>query len=133
MVRQRDFDELFFFAGASEPDIARFRAEAVRQKLPLRQQGVLWSLAVGANLRQCVRELSKLYDRALHFHPTVLGIATREESVDLFPACDRSLLLIKRLATDAPTAHPHAGKTKELPLSDPHIWDRVLASVTSRS
>jgi predicted mannosyl-3-phosphoglycerate phosphatase (HAD superfamily) len=133
LARQRDFDELFFFAGASEPDIARFRAEAGSRQLALRQHGVLWSLAAGADLRQCIRELSKLYDRALRYHPTVLGIATPEESGDLFAACDRAVLLAKRPAADTPTAPARRLKIRELPLSAPDLWERVLAEVSPRS
>ncbi len=133
LARQRDFDELFFFAGASEPDIARFRAEADRRQLALRQHGVLWSLAAGADLRQCVRELSKLYDRALRYHPTILGIATPEDSSDLFPACDRGLLLARRPAGDTPSVTARPRKAKELPLSAPDLWERVLAEVGART
>jgi mannosyl-3-phosphoglycerate phosphatase len=133
LARQRDFDELFFFAGASEPDIARFRAEASSRNLALRQHGVLWSLATGADLRQCVRDLAKLYDRALRYHPAILGIATPDESGDLFPGCDRGLLLVKRPAAGAATPQVRPAKTKELPLAAPDLWERVLAEVSPRS
>jgi predicted mannosyl-3-phosphoglycerate phosphatase (HAD superfamily) len=93
MARQRDFDELFFFAGATDEDIQRFVAEANVRKLALRQHGVLWSLAVGASLQKCVRDLTKLYDRALRYHAVVLGVATAEEAPDLFPCCERNILL----------------------------------------
>jgi predicted mannosyl-3-phosphoglycerate phosphatase (HAD superfamily) len=132
-ARQRDFDAPFFFAGASEPDIARFRAEADRRHLVLRQHGVLWSLASGADLRQCIGELSKLYDRALRYHPTIVGIATPEDSSDLFAACDRGLLLARRPVTDDPGAPARPAGTKELPLSAPDLWERVLAEVSPRS
>ena len=93
MARQRDFDELFFFAGATDEDIQRFVAEAKLRKLALRQHGVLWSLAVGASLQKCVRDLTKLYDRALRYHAVVLGVATAAEAPDLFPCCERNILL----------------------------------------
>lgn len=93
MARQRDFDELFFFAGATDEDIQRFVAEAKLRKLALRQHGVLWSLAVGASLQKCIRDLTKLYDRALRYHAVVLGVATAEEAPDLFPCCERNILL----------------------------------------
>jgi predicted mannosyl-3-phosphoglycerate phosphatase (HAD superfamily) len=131
LARQRDFDELFFFAGATESDITRFHAEARDRKLAMRQRGVLWSLSVGANLAQCIRELSKLYDRALRSHPTILGIATPEESGELLPSCDRGLLLTKRHTGDSTITRLPAGKTKELPLS-PNVWDPVLADITAR-
>jgi mannosyl-3-phosphoglycerate phosphatase len=131
LARQRDFDEPFFFAGASEPDIARFRAEVLKRRLSLRRQGIMWSLAVGADLRQCVREVSKLYDRALRFHPTTVGIATPDESGELFRACDRNLMLARQPGSDAPRGLMGPAKSKELSLSDPEIWDNVLASVVS--
>ena len=51
LARQRDFDELFFFAGAAEADIARFQNAATEKKIALRQHGVMWSAAVGATCR----------------------------------------------------------------------------------
>ncbi len=50
LIRHRDFDELFFFAGAAEADVRRFVEEGANRHQQLRQRGVLWSLAVGANL-----------------------------------------------------------------------------------
>jgi hypothetical protein len=54
---------------------------------------VLWSLAVGASLQKCVRDLTKLYDRALRYHAVVLGVATAEEAPELFRCCERNILL----------------------------------------
>jgi mannosyl-3-phosphoglycerate phosphatase len=132
LARQRDFDELFFFAGASDADIKRFVTEARERKIESRQHGVLWSLAVGASLGQCVRELSKLYQRALRSHPAIVGIATTGEAEGLLPACDRGLLLAKQAEIDALSIGSRASKNKVLPLSSPDIWDLVLSSVTSR-
>jgi predicted mannosyl-3-phosphoglycerate phosphatase (HAD superfamily) len=127
LARQRDFDEFFFFAGASQQDIERFLAEGRRRKLQLRQSGVLWSLAVGASLSRCIRELSRLYDRALRSHATILGIATPgASSEDLFAACDRSILLNNGASEGS------ASKTREIPLAAPAVWDRLLASVTAK-
>jgi mannosyl-3-phosphoglycerate phosphatase len=133
LARQRDFDELFFFAGAAEADVQRFVAEAARRKIALRQHGVLWSLAVGADLSRCIRELSKLYDRALRSHPTVLGIATAAEGQGFLSACDRGLILAKPFEFDSLSAANRASKTKVLPLNSPELWDMVFVSVTSRS
>ena len=102
MARQRDFDELFFFAGATDEDVQRFVAEAKLRKLALRQHGVLWSLAVGASLQKCIRDLTKLYDRALRYHAVVLGVATAEEAPDLFPCCERNILLANDSDDDEP-------------------------------
>jgi mannosyl-3-phosphoglycerate phosphatase len=131
LARQHDFDELFFFAGASDQDIDRFLAEGQRRKLQIRRHGVLWSLAVGASLRQCIRELSKLYDRALRSHPIVLGIATPHEAGELFAACDRSIVLSSGATDGSGASHP--SKTREIPLSAPDAWDRVLTCLSTRN
>lgn len=93
LARQRDFDELFFFAGASDSDIERFREGAARRNLQLRPRGVLWSLAAGASVPQCVREITKLYDRALHGHAPTIAVAPAEEAAEAIAACDRQFLL----------------------------------------
>ena len=129
LARHRDFDEPFFFAGNSREDTERFVTEARRRKLQLRQNGMLWSLAVGANLKQCVVELSKLYDRALRSHPTILGMAASEDAKELFPACDRTILLSEE-TTEAEIRSFRGGK--EIPLSMPDVWERVLESITDR-
>jgi predicted mannosyl-3-phosphoglycerate phosphatase (HAD superfamily) len=158
MARQRDFDELFFFAGASDADVARFVAEAKLRNLALRQHGVLWSLAVGASLQKCIRDLTKLYDRALRYHAIVLGVAAAEEAPELFACCERNILL----ANDRPTAHREAdsddaaGDAEDsaiehsavesaekdsklgsynltIPLRAPETWELLLETVGSRS
>jgi predicted mannosyl-3-phosphoglycerate phosphatase (HAD superfamily) len=130
LARQHDFDELFFFAGATEQDIGRFVEEGRQRNLQLRQHGVLWSLASGANLGMCVRALSKLYERALRSHPSILGIATQEESVELFAACDRAILLGDH--TSGGPNQPHSSRAREIPFPAPDTWDLVLASLASK-
>lgn len=131
LARHRDFDEPFFIAGSSREDVERFAAEARQRKAQLRQNGTLWSLAVGADVRACVRELAKLYERALRSHPVVLGIATAAEAKELFPACDRTILLTETAPESE--SDPQGGRaSKEMPLSAPDVWDRVLESITAR-
>ena len=74
MIRQRDFDELFFFAGATDADMERFRLEAERRDLSVQRNSQFWSLSCGANLAKCVRELGALYDRALRGHAVRVGL-----------------------------------------------------------
>lgn len=140
LLRLRDFDELFFFAGASDGDIARFQAEATRKKLRLRLRGVFWALAVGASLSACTRELSKLYDRSLRAHAFNVGIATSEEASELFPACEHAILLADRPSAPdsssglAPHSIPPASRPapKSFPLFSPDTWDLVLDTIVNR-
>ncbi len=127
LARQRDFDEPFFFAGASETDIARFRADAAHRKWVLHQRGVLWSLSLGGNVAQAARELSKLYQRIWRFRPNAVAMATPEESTELFPAADRKLLLTRQTL-----AETGGGRTKEYSLSAPDLWEGILADIKGR-
>ena len=132
LVRQRDFDQLFFFAGASEKDIQRFVQAGREKKYELRQHGVMWSLAIGASLNRCIQSLSKLYDRALRYHPTIMGIAKREESKELFAACDRSILLTDgkiEEATDGDSESTQGTRMKRYSLHDPEIWELILEQI----
>jgi mannosyl-3-phosphoglycerate phosphatase len=132
LVRQRDFDELFFFAGASEKDIRRFVQAGREKKYELRQHGVMWSLAIGASLKRCIQTLSKLYDRALRYHPTIMGIAKSEESKELFAACDRSILLAEGNNEEESDASPQAtrgARTRRYSLHDPEIWQLILEQI----
>src|SRR5580692_9300260 len=130
LARQRDFDELFFFAGASDQDIENFKAAGRTRNIQLRQRGILWSLAIGASVRRCIGELSKLYDRALRSHARSVGIATPGQEADLFAACDRSILLTDPVGDQqASTPRPH--RVMELPLRSEDAWEQVLASLAS--
>jgi predicted mannosyl-3-phosphoglycerate phosphatase (HAD superfamily) len=141
LARQRDFDELFFFAGASEQDIGRFVAEAQTRKYSLRQDGVLWSLAIGASISRSVRELGKLYDRALRAHAITLGIGysvgysgEKEGGLDeLLRVCDRGVVLTPRDVEDSWLLSMRSSKARHFPLSDPDAWDRLAASITSKA
>jgi len=56
LMRLRDFDELFFFAGAAEADMARFRAEAGTRGLVVRRAGQFWSLSCRSEERRVGKE-----------------------------------------------------------------------------
>jgi mannosyl-3-phosphoglycerate phosphatase len=136
LARQRDFDELFFFAGASEQDIENFQEVGRSRNIQLRQRGVLWSLAIGANVRRCVGELSKLYDRALRSHARTIGIATPGQEKALFPACDRAILLTdsgNSLSDISSTqVAAHSDRVMELPLRAADTWEQVLAILSTK-
>ncbi len=128
LLRQRDFDELFFFAGASDADIQKFQLEGTKRNAQIRPRDALWSIAVGASLSACVRDLSQLYQRSFRASPLNIAIATQEEAAELFPACDRCLFLARR---EAAPAEPST-KCKSLPLSSADTWPLALESILSR-
>jgi hypothetical protein len=136
LLRQRDFDELFFLAGASEADVKRLLSEAQARKMQLREHGVLWSLAMGPSLQRCVRELGGLYDRALRYHPATVAIATKHEASALFPACDRRILLTEAAAgvhkDDSGAKSVATSPVREISLRHPtYAWRELLDCVNS--
>jgi predicted mannosyl-3-phosphoglycerate phosphatase (HAD superfamily) len=132
LLRQRDFDELFFFAGASDRQIRKFQAEAARQNLGLRPRGNLWSLVVGASLAICIRQLTALYERAIRAHPFAIAIATSEEAPELFPCCNRAILLADRSSTSSGTDFSPHTSLLSLPLFAPDTWETALESVLAK-
>jgi predicted mannosyl-3-phosphoglycerate phosphatase (HAD superfamily) len=136
LARQRDFDELFFFAGASDTQVKQFLVEGRKRRMEFRQHGVLWSAAVGASIQRCVNALTKLYDRALRYHAHSVAIATADLAADLFPFCDRNILLADRKLEDRFDLSAKGrlrGRIDKVPLLAPEVWDRVLESVVPKS
>jgi predicted mannosyl-3-phosphoglycerate phosphatase (HAD superfamily) len=133
LARQRDFDEVFFFAGASEEEVERFLTLGQERNLQFRQQGVLWSAAIGPSVQRCIRELTKLYDRALHYHAHTLGIATPDLAGGLFPFCERTLLLTNPESEERPQDQSDSPRARHLPLRAPDLWDRLFAAIAQKN
>jgi D-glycerate 3-kinase len=132
LARQRDFDDLFFFAGVSDEDVERFLAEGGHRKLQLRQHGVLWSIAMGASIQRCVRELSKLYDRVLRYHAHTVGIATAEQASSLFPSCDRTILLTDKDSGPSPRGKRESPGSQSVALHNSDVWNQLLETCLAR-
>jgi predicted mannosyl-3-phosphoglycerate phosphatase (HAD superfamily) len=136
LARQRDFDELFFFAGASDAQVERFFADGRKRRMEFRQHGVLWSAAIGASVQRCVVALTKLYDRALRYHAHSVAIATADSAPSVFPFCDRRILLADRSAEDDASdvmSEGPRGRIHKIPLLSPEVWEEVLESVVAKS
>jgi predicted mannosyl-3-phosphoglycerate phosphatase (HAD superfamily) len=132
LARQRDFDDIFFFAGSSDEEMKMFLAEGASRKLGFRQQGVLWSASVGASTHRCIRELSKLYDRALRYHAHSVGIATTELAPSLFPYCERTILLADGKCSTSRDNERESSRGRQIPLRSPDVWEQLLEAVSAK-
>jgi predicted mannosyl-3-phosphoglycerate phosphatase (HAD superfamily) len=132
LARQRDFDDIFFFAGASDEEVAKFLTEGRNRNLEFRKHGALWSTAIRPSVQRAIRELAKLYDRALRYHAHTLGIATPDLAAGLFPFCDRTVLLTDRKSTGASPDQPDTPQARRLPLHAPDLWERLLALIAKK-
>ena len=132
-MRMRDFDELFFFAGATDSDIANFANQARLRGLTLQNLGQFWSLSVGADIAKCIRELGALYDRAMRAHllrvaiaagnwPSLAEATAADPQIKaLSSSCDRTLLLSEKQpapGVDDEDAEDNYVATGEAPESD---------------
>ncbi len=132
LLRQRDFDEFFFFAGAKEAEIEEFRAEASRRKLQVRPRGNFWSLAVGANLTACVGELSGLYERSFRTRAFNIAVATAVDAPALFSCCNRAIFLRERTYEGSAPAVRNGPTPLELPLFGAATWETTLEAVLAK-
>jgi len=132
LLRQRDFDEFFFFAGASDGEIREFQAETARQGLGLRPRGNLWSLVVGASLAICIRQLTALYERATRAHPFTIAVASSEEAPELFPSCNRAILLTDRSSASSLADLSARASLFSLPRFAPNTWETALESILAK-
>jgi predicted mannosyl-3-phosphoglycerate phosphatase (HAD superfamily) len=136
LMRHHDFDEIFFFAGATERETKRFATESAVRHWQLRQEGALWSLAAGASLRQCVREVSKLYARALRSQPKIVGIARENDDSELLTACDRGFVLVDRSDSgeNFDSKREHLPKRfRQVGPDSPYVWDQIMEAISGRS
>jgi len=131
LARQRDFDEPFFFAGSGDEDIVRFKVLAQQKGFSLREQGVFWSMAVGADIRRCIRELGDLYDRSLRSHANRFAIAAPHDSASILPACDRGIRLTSNSKSPSETSPQHSTRFSEIPVAVSDLWDKVVGYLTS--
>lgn len=129
LARHRDFDELFFFAGATAAEVERFKQLAAERKSQVREQGSLQSLAKGASIRRCVEELSKLYDRALHGHARSVALAVEACADEVVRACDRAIVLTARESSEH--VERSRGRVMEVPIHAEDCWERVLEAVAA--
>jgi predicted mannosyl-3-phosphoglycerate phosphatase (HAD superfamily) len=133
LARQRDFDEIFFFAGVSEAHADTFLNEGRKRHLQFRKHGVLWSTAIGPSVQRCIRELAKLYDRALRYHAHIVGVTTPDLAPELFPFCERTILLSDRPSGEASQDQPGSPHMRCLPLRSPDVWERLLTSIAKKN
>jgi predicted mannosyl-3-phosphoglycerate phosphatase (HAD superfamily) len=134
LCRMRDFSELFFFAGASEQKTSNFLRGAAEKGLSVHRHDAFWSLSVGGNEAHAIREISKLYDRALRARATRMGVGAAPEIARISPACDRVVGLghVPEATADRPGQRP-ADKERWIPFAAPDIWQRVLSSLLFRT
>jgi mannosyl-3-phosphoglycerate phosphatase len=111
-AKQRDFDEPFFFAGASEAAIRAFHEEAERHKATLYHDGHFWHISLGCDLGKAVRALVKLYLAAApRTRLSSVGLGTGASDIPLLKAVDNPILLPPKVDRGAARSSHSAQQT----------------------
>jgi mannosyl-3-phosphoglycerate phosphatase len=95
LARQRDFDEPFFFASASEKLVQKFVHLAKRRGLEVQRGGRFWHLFAGSDKGRAVRQLVALYRASSQGRLRSLALGDSANDLPMLAAVDRAVLLPK--------------------------------------
>lgn len=95
LARQREFDEPFFFAGASEAVEAKFVELAKQRKLEVARGGRFWHLFAGSDKGRAVRWLMKEYRAGLRTRLRAVGLGDSANDLPMLAAVDVPILVQK--------------------------------------
>lgn len=93
LAREREFDEPFFFAGASEEAIGRFVELAGQRGFQVTRGGRFWHLFSGSDKGRAVRQLIGLYRKAMQGRVRTVGLGNSANDIPLLTAVDQAVLL----------------------------------------
>jgi mannosyl-3-phosphoglycerate phosphatase len=95
LARQRDFDEPFFFASASEKLVQKFVHLAKRRGLEVQRGGRFWHLFAGSDKGRAVRQLVALYRASSQGRLRSLALGDSANDLPMLAAVDWAVLLPK--------------------------------------
>ena len=93
LAREREFDEPFFFAGASEQAIAKFVELAGQRGFQVTRGGRFWHLFSGSDKGRAVRQLMGLYRKAMSGRVRSIGLGDSANDIPMLAAVDQAVLL----------------------------------------
>lgn len=93
LAKQREFDEPFFIAGATDETTRAFREEAAKRKVTLTFGGRFWHISIGSDKGRAVRELVKLYQAGLRTRLTTIGLGNAQADLPLLRAVREPVLI----------------------------------------
>ena len=93
LARQREFDEPFFFAGATEQQTQKFVHAAKRRGMTVERGGRFWHLFSGSDKGRAVRYLASLYRSAARRRLRSVGLGDSANDLSLLAAVDHAVLL----------------------------------------
>jgi mannosyl-3-phosphoglycerate phosphatase family protein len=132
LARQRDFQEVFFFAGAGEGAIHRFVEDARRSGARILRRDPFWLFSLGADLRTAVSKLTALYDTARRTRVSTLAVGAALEDAALLKAVHRVVLLPQSEGQFAPELEQAFPKATRLACPGMAGFHQLVELLTAR-
>jgi mannosyl-3-phosphoglycerate phosphatase len=131
-ARQREFDEPFFFAGASEAGIARFVELTKQRKLEVVRGGRFWHIFAGSDKGRAVRHLMKLYRQALRSRLRAVGLGDSANDLPMLAAVDLPVLVQKADGSYEEEVLARLPQVTRAPAPGPAGWNEAVLRLLER-
>ena len=129
LAREREFDEPFFFAGASEEAIARFVELAGQHGFQVRREGRFWDLFSGSDKGRAVRQLIGLYRKSMQGRVRSVGLGDSANDIPLLTAVDQAVLLPGPEGEFDPEATERLRSVTRGPAAGPVGWNETILHI----
>jgi mannosyl-3-phosphoglycerate phosphatase len=126
LARQREFDEPFFFAGASEDAIQSFEKAARRRGFTILRGGRFWHISAGSDKGRAIRHLIKLYREAEHARFRTIALGDSPTDIPMLAAVDRPVLLPGPDRNFAPEVEARFPRLLRAPAPGPAGWNAIV-------
>lgn len=126
LALMREFDEPFFFAGATERAERAFAEQARSRGLQLSQGGRFWHLSSGSDKGRAVRELVRLYRTAWRTRFRAVAIGNSENDLPMLVAVDVAILLPERSGELNAEVFSRLPAVQRGPAPGPEGWNQTI-------
>lgn len=131
LARQRDFDEPFFFAGASEQTVQTFVQAARRRGMEVMRGGRFWHLLAGSDKGRAARYLIALYRRAEHGRRRTVGLGDGANDLALLAVVNQAVLLPQPDGSFAPEVLSRLPHVIRGTAAGPAGWNEAVLRILS--
>lgn len=129
LAREREFDEPFFFAGASEAAIDRFVELAGQRGFQVTRGGRFWHLFSGSDKGKAVRQLIGLYRKAMQGRVRTVGLGNSANDIPLLTAVDQAVLMPGPEGEFDEDATARLRSVRRGPAAGPAGWNDIVLHI----
>ncbi len=129
LARQREFDEPFFFAGASEEAAQKFVHLAKRRGMEVARGGRFCHVFAGSDKGRAVRQLVQLYRSVAHRAMRAVALGDSANDLPMLAAVDLAILLPKPDGTFDPQVTPRLPRLVRGTAPGPAGWNEAVLRI----